>query len=396
MPKQKRIIFFFVLFIACFLLSNTAFAQTGTCPLNIDFEAGSFQNWQCYKGTTSSNGTTNIITVNPTAPTAGVHEIIAKGTRVDPYGGFPVSAPDGSTYSVKLGNDGVNSQAERISYLFTVPLNQTDYVITYQYAVVLQDPGHPPSQQPRFTAKVFDLTTNTYVTCGSFDYVATAALPGFLKAKTYASNQVIYKNWTPVSINLNGYQGHQLRLEFTTADCTVGGHFGYAYVDVNNSCSSLITGNYICFSKPTFTLLGPAGFNQYNWYTADRSTLLGTGRSLTLPTTIADNTTILLDLIPFTGFGCNYTISTVIHKIPNISFSVTDPAPACVPATVDITNASVTKNSDANLVYSYWQDPAGSLALLSPNAINTTGTYYIKATSPSGCFDIEPVNAVVS
>jgi len=380
-------------FIAIFLcLSNLTFGQS-SCPVNIDFELGTFQNWQCYIGNVNDINNVNVINVTPSAPTTNRHVIVPKGTQTDPYGGFSISPPDGSAYCVKLGNDGTGAQAEQMSYTFTVP-NQPDYVITYQYAVVLQDPGHPPADQPRFTAKVFDITANSYVTCGSFDYVATAGLPGFIHSKNYASNQVIYKGWTPVSINLNGYQGHQLRLEFTTADCTQGGHFGYAYVDVNNSCSQLITNNIFCTSRPTFTLNGPAGFSQYNWYNADRSKLLGTGVNLTLPTTTPDNTQLLLDLIPFVGFGCNYTVSTTLHSV-SMKFRVTNPAQVCEPATIDITNPALTSGSDANLTYTYWQDAAGTIPLTSPQAVSTSGTYYIKASAAAVCFDIQPVNVTI-
>jgi hypothetical protein len=254
----------FLVFLCTFLLNSATFAQTGSCPANIDFEFGNFNNWQAYTGFTYSTGSTNIIYVAPTVPTPGVLDIIQKGTGVDPYGNFPTSAPDGSKYSVKLGNDGIGSLADRVSYDFEIPATQNNFVLTYQYAVVLENPpGHALSEQPRFTAKVFDITANTYITCGSFEYAATAALPGF---KHSASGEIIYKEWTPVSINLNGYGSHKLRLEFTAADCTRLGHFGYAYIDVNSSCSELIQGTDFCPTEPNVTLTGPAGFNHYEWY----------------------------------------------------------------------------------------------------------------------------------
>ncbi|MBC7399474.1 MAG: gliding motility-associated C-terminal domain-containing protein [Mucilaginibacter sp.] len=341
-------------------------------------------------------GGANVITVNSSPPTVNIHEIVPKGNKVDPYGGFSISPADGSGYAVKLGNDGTNAQAERISYLFNVPPNQADFIITYQYAVVLQDPGHIAAEQPRFTAKVFDITANSYISCGSFDYVATAALPGFKKSANFAKDKVIYKDWTPASINLYGYQGHQLRLEFTTADCTQNGHFGYAYVDVNNSCSQLIKGTDFCPSEPTFTLKGPAGFDQYRWYNADRSILLGTGINLTQPSANADGTTVFLDLIPFVGFGCNYTTSATVHALPGFIYTTKDPPAVCFPTTVDITSPVITAGSDANLTYTYWQDNAISTPIPQPKLITTSGTYYVAATAPSGCIDIRAVNVVIN
>lgn len=399
MLALRRINFklFFAVIISIKFLGGTAIAQTtGSCPLNIDFEVGNFTNWQCFTGNVRFSGNANVITVNPSAPIVGIHEIVPKGNKVDPYGGFSISPPDGSGYAVKLGNSGASSQAERISYLFNVPQNQADFLITYQYAVVLQDPGHQPAEQPRFTAKVFDVTTNTYISCGSFDYVATAALPGFKKSANFGSNQVIYKDWTSATINLYGYQGHQVRLEFTTADCTQSGHFGYAYVDVNKSCSQLITGIDYCPSAPTFTLKGPAGFDQYKWYSADRSKLLGTGINLTQPTANANGTTVLLDIVPFVGFGCNYTTSATVHAYPVINLTIKDPPAVCFPATVDITTQATTAGSGANLTYTYWKDNAATIPLTQPQLLTASGTYYIMATAPTGCMDIKPVNVVVN
>ncbi|MDB5285727.1 MAG: hypothetical protein JWR05_676 [Mucilaginibacter sp.] len=381
---------FLLVFLCTFLVNGATFAQIGSCPANIDFEFGNFNNWQAYTGTTYAFGGTNVINVVATVPTAGVIDIIQKGTGVDPYGNFPTSAPDGSNYSVKLGNDGTGARADRVSYDFDVPATQQNFVLTYQYAIVLQDPNHSSAEQPRFTAKVFDITANAYITCGSFEYAATAALPGF----KHSLGQVIYKEWTPVSINLNGYGGHKLRLEFTAADCTAGGHFGYAYIDVNNNCSELIQGTAFCPAKPNATLTGPAGYNHYEWYSADRSKLLGTGQILSIPSAGADGTSIKLDLIPFIGFGCNYTIDATLKALPGFTFNVKDPAPVC--ASIDLTSTQITKTSDANLVYTYWKDAAATTALPLPNALTTSGTYYIQATAPSGCTDIKPVKVEVN
>ncbi|PJJ79152.1 gliding motility-associated C-terminal domain-containing protein [Mucilaginibacter auburnensis] len=380
---------FAIIIIAVIFSAAKSYSQA-TCPLNIDFELGGFQNWQCYSGTTSSSGNTNLINVSLTSPISGIHQVLKSSSAVDRYVPIKLAAPDGSDYIVKLGNDGTGSRAERISYTFTVPNNQADFVVTYQYAVVLEDPGHPAAQQPRFTAKVFDITTNSYIDCGSFDYVATANLPGFKKL-----SGIVYKDWTPASINLYGYQGHQLRLEFSTADCTQSGHFGYAYVDVNKTCSSLITGNNFCPEQPTFKLTGPAGFDKYNWFNADRSKLLGTGQVLELPTANNDNKTIVLDLIPFVGFGCNYTTSVVTKANPPVTLTVKDPTAVCFPSTVDITTAGVITNKTAGLSYTFWKDAAATQAVTKPDAIAVSGTYYIKAASAAGCYVVSPVKVAI-
>ncbi|MFX8914776.1 hypothetical protein ABTM95_19250, partial [Acinetobacter baumannii] len=83
-----------------------------------------------------------------------------------------------------------------------------------------------------------------YVDCPSFSFVASGNLPGFQLSNI--GSDVYFKPWSPVSIKLVGYAGKTIRLEFTTNDCTKGGHFGYAYLDVNENCTSPIDGNVYC------------------------------------------------------------------------------------------------------------------------------------------------------
>ena len=95
--------------------------------------------------------------------------------------------------------------------------------------------------------KVFNVTDNKYETCGAFEFISAPNLPGFKESTV--KKTVFYKEWAPITLKLPGYQGKTLRLEFTTNDCSRGGHFGYAYLDVNDNCTTPVTGNVFC-TKP--------------------------------------------------------------------------------------------------------------------------------------------------
>ncbi|MGC4101315.1 Ig-like domain-containing protein [Ferruginibacter sp.] len=74
--------------------------------------------------------------------------------------------------------------------------------------------------------------------------------------------------------------------------------------------------------------------------------------------------------------------------------TITNPPSVCAPSTVDITAAAVTAGSSAGTL-SYWMDAAATVAIPAgngtPNAITTSGTYYIKSDNGIGCSDVKPV-----
>ena len=57
-----------------------------------------------------------------------------------------------------------------------------------------------------------------------------------------------------------------------------------------------------------------------------------------------------------------------------------------------MTAAAITAGSDADLTYTYYTDVAGTIELVNPEAVSTSGTYYISGTNPAtGCGTILPV-----
>jgi len=119
------------LFTALLLLHQTMLkAQPIPCPPNIDFETGTFLNWGLFTGSDAGSTLTPTWT-GPAAPVANRHEI-RSGNGQDPYGNgsnFPVVAPGGGTYSLKLGNDGTGSQCERQGTISTSLIIKTIIVL---------------------------------------------------------------------------------------------------------------------------------------------------------------------------------------------------------------------------------------------------------------------------
>lgn len=352
------------------------------CPDNISFEYGNFTNWQCYTGQVDSAGNVNVITVTPSAPTPNRHDIITRAlpSALDPFGLFPTNPPDGSNFAVKLGNTNVGAEAERITYTIHVPLNDSNFSIKYDYAVVLQDPGHTIWTQPRFNAKLIDSTTGLYIDCASFEYISTAGLPGF--SVSPVNPTVIYKPWSSVFYSLRGYGGKTLYLEFTTADCVRRAHWGYAYVDVESTCGSPVEVHYDCTYPNATTLTAPPGFQFYNWWDSAFTTLLGTGQQLYMNPGPVVNSIIWLEMIPFNNFGCKDTLLVNINGDFDAVFDMSA-ATGCAPQTFTFYNRNIPSTST---LWDFGDGTTGTGDTVT-HTYSIPGTYNVtlNVTVPGGC-----------
>jgi gliding motility-associated-like protein len=202
-----------------------------------------------------------------------------------------------------LGNDNTNSEAERLSYTMTVDANNALFV--YRYAVVLEDPAHDPSEQPRFEIRMFD-QSGTSITCGLYNVYSSASIPGFVTITNQFGSIIHYKNWTTVGMDLSSYIGQSVTIEFSTGDCSLGAHYGYAYIDCY--CSPLTISSDFCPGSNVTTLNAPVGFASYQWFDGQQNPL-GTSSSLVI-TTPAEGDAYSCLLTSVTG--CTATLSTTL------------------------------------------------------------------------------------
>jgi len=366
-----------------------------SCPANIGFEDGTLKNWKCYIGTLDRTGQLPINWGAEVSPVPGRHEVIKNSSPqiTDVYGQFPINCPNGSSYSLALGNADVSGGAqppycERVTYDFVVP--DDDFTIIYYYAVVFQNPkDHDAFQQPQFIANLHNLDDPADVSCGSFSFTASAGLEGF--QQSFLGEDIYYKPWSPITIRLSGKKGKKYQLEFITRDCSKGGHFGYAYLDFNENCASPITGNNYCSGANSIALTAPAGFEQYQWYDSDGK-VLGADPVLKITPPPADGTQYSLKIIPYIGLGCANTFYTTVHKVNEaFNLQVVPDMVGCESDGIDLTQPSVTAGSTPGLKYEYYLDSGGQTFLSDPKRVTATGTYYIRGTNAYGCTDILPI-----
>lgn len=273
------------------LIGGEVFAQLSSCA-NADFEQNSFANWT---GTTGFCCPINSITpgiVN------GRHTIMTgPGTDPNTNGAITVVAP-GGTFSARLGNDQVGGEAEQLSYQIQVDASNALFI--YRYAVVLEDPSHSPQEQPRFEIRVYDANGNP-VGCGTYNVYASAGIPGFQTITNQFGSTIHYKDWTTVGIDLSPYIGQTVTIEFSTGDCALGGHFGYAYVDCY--CSPLQIFSDFCDGSTSTILTAPVGFAAYLWNTGE------TTQSITVQNAVV-GTQYTCTMTSVTG--CTITLTAIL------------------------------------------------------------------------------------
>ena len=240
---MKRLLLFLLL-----LVANYSFAQPGgNCP-NADFSMNGFQNWVGGIGNCCP-----IVITNPNTIQNGRHTIMTPG--LDPIINALTRTPPGTPQSARLGNSQVGAQAESLTYSFTV--SQQNALFIYRYAVVLQDPGHPPIAQPRFEMQVRN-QNGGIIPCTFYQVAAGNNIPGFVN-----QGQVRWRNWTTTGVNLLNYVGQVVTIEARTGDCDYSGHYGYAYLAAE--CRPLQIDITYCVGDTVATLVAPPGFVGYQW-----------------------------------------------------------------------------------------------------------------------------------
>jgi gliding motility-associated-like protein len=362
--------------LAVFVLSFssiTVFSQSVGCT-NSDFEQGNFTNWtgqtgSCCPINTPTNGL--VTAANNSATNVGRH-VIMTGAGNDPNtcNQVPRVAP-GSIYSARLGNSATGRQAEKLRYNFAITPQSS--LIIYKYAVIMEDPGHTPADQPRFEARLID-QNGVDIPCTYYLVVAGAGTSGF-----QTCGDVKYKNWQSIGVDASAYIGQTLTLEFSTGDCEQTAHFGYAYVDAG--CAPFAIDSRYCVNTNgvnAAVLTAPAGFSGYLWSNGATTTTTAfpnptQGQVVTCQITSAN--------------GCVATLQASLTP-SNITANFADSS-VCAGDTLVLNNTSTITNG---IISSYsWASSDGftsntsNLNHVFPNA----GTYTITltATTDLGCTD---------
>jgi hypothetical protein len=116
--------------------------------------------------------------------------------------------------------------------------------------------------------------------------------------------------------------------------------------------------------------------------------------ALATPSAVATSGTYYIKGTNANGCSVVMPVTVTINPLPTVI--TVAPATVCYPSTVDLTASAVTTGSDSGLTYTYFTDSAATTVLTNPNAVTTSGTYYIKGTNANGCSSIASVVVTIN
>jgi hypothetical protein len=299
---------------------------------NLDFETGDFTGWTGAIGDNNNNSLGPMSNIQNGIFTAGQnaainnanarHTIMTAAAGNDPCGGFPIVPPGYGNYVVRMGNNTANYQGSVLEQTFTVDPQSTNF--TYRYAVVLNDGGHLPNEQPYFKIEVLDQSGQPVSQCAQYFVTAGSSAQGFMPCPN--DPMTYYRPWTTVAFDLLPYVNQNVTVRFTVAGCIYSGHYGYAYIDA--SCSSIAdaVAARFCPGSPGAFLTAPGGFGSYQWFDPNGNPIPGaTNDSLLVPNAMSGDT-FSVEMVNIADTSCNTFLQVVIELTPlETTISSTDP-----------------------------------------------------------------------
>lgn len=361
--------------------------MAGTCS-SIDFEAGNYGSWTGGIGYNANSNqpltitTPAITTLGNNSPenSCSYHTIVDAAAGNDPTGGFPMLCPSGGVFSCRLGGSvlntalgtcanqstGAQSNGETMETQFVVTAGNC--LFTYHYAVVLNDGGHLNGEQPFFSCQVLDGSGNPIPCLNYYVQAQNGSYPpGFVSVGGTG-----YLPWTATSLNLEPYIGQTVTIIFTAAGCIFGGHYGYAYVDIECGPMELLPPAAIC-PGGTAQMVAPGnGGGTYQWAGPG---IVGSSTSQTVTVSAGGTYSVTMT----NAAGCSYTLDTLVSVVPGPTITANNPT-GCVGSQVNLT---------AQGASTYTWTPTTGLSSPTGSSIQatvgSTTVYTVTGADASGC-----------
>ncbi|MBP1631294.1 MAG: hypothetical protein H6Q15_2187 [Bacteroidetes bacterium] len=248
---------------------NKVQAQTG---VNIGFTNGNYMFWKGYQGV--ANGTASLVsgwTVYNDPATVYWQGSPCFVINTPTSAAFDFTVPTlrrvptmwGYTHSSQINNNQNNKNCSKLSYDIDItPLN---CLLTFNYAMVLESPGHTGYANPTFRIEVRTLSGSNEGAlvnpCATFEQTGTNN-PMPAGWGTFSGG--IWQDWRQVAMNLSAYEGNRVRVIIIMTDCEPTGHWSYGYVTAKVGPAELTVN--ACGNGDTIAIIeAPSGFKKYEW-----------------------------------------------------------------------------------------------------------------------------------
>lgn len=278
---------FIISFLMIFGSFNQSYSQIGD-GTNFDFSMSDFTHWKGYQS--KSTSTYNTIKFNVWNYYSNPAECTWNGSQTAPAPGdtcfiinknyteydYNVGATKlikiptyfGFNRSVKINVQKYGANANMLSYDMLV--SDKNSLVTFNYSMVLQAPGHNGYENPFFQLEIFELDENdneiarldpsTY-----YDVKGQLPKPDGWSEFTVGGADGIWQNWKQISYDLANFRSKRIRMKVLIAGCSPTGHWSYGYF-VGKVGPSAIQVNS-CYRADTLAkLIAPSGFAKYEWF----------------------------------------------------------------------------------------------------------------------------------
>lgn len=295
---------------------------------------------------------------------------------------IPVVNPTGgSGVSVRMNGAVTGYRAAKLSYVMALNPNNKRFSISY--AIVLEQAGHQPQDQPYFSVSVKDQNGNLVPGCSIYTVTVgpNTLTQDTLFKQSAVSYDALFRPWQTYNFDFtNNPSVTSVTVEFYVGDCAQGGHYGYAYIDAQCGLGGVVA-NY-CAGSNSALLSAPGGYSTYQWVGPSGNVPVGQGGT-------AANATVT-PVLAGQVFTCNVTssggcvaafqttIAVTTVSVPNINST-----PSCGQGASGSATAYPI-GSNQGYLYS-WVNSSGATVGNAQTATNLApGVYTVNVTSP-GC-----------
>ncbi|MDD3725132.1 MAG: PKD domain-containing protein, partial [Bacteroidales bacterium] len=266
-----------ILMIIAIFFPNIAYSQWQDGG-NFDFSNNDYSGWKGWKARNNSAEGSNVNTIvfsawiTANTPTdllvdgSSCFQIYSNLSQTDTRIPQITVIPPGYTHSSRINADVSYPDGNANMLTYDLLIDQDNCLLTFNFAIILEDPGHSGFANPFFKIDVIELDYMSEVELGLVDPCATFyALgqtpppPGF-----QAQGDYIWQNWKQVSMNLSDFQGSKVRIKIILSSCTYQVHSAHGYF-VGKVGPAELTVN-ACGNADTVAVIeAPPGFQRYEW-----------------------------------------------------------------------------------------------------------------------------------